>query len=228
MADENKILLPSDFKTILIECLDPSQSTDYFDLGSRIFPVQVLPIGLEKKIIRLANRYRTDDEYDRLLVLATSELCHFYDNSVNYGWTSEIAKREELENFYLKHLEKLSYNEDVISVVDQVIEQIDWKPNDDRKLDEMRRYLPAHIFLPVLSYIQSIDGMNIIDVWSKITRGLLAIVRLGNMITNDKMKQDERQRAYSSGINQQMNDAKTAEDYLTGLASQGFDMKDFL
>lgn len=216
--------LPDNFKKILLEVISPSQSTDYMTLGDICFPIQVLPIGAEKKFLRLTKTYESEKE--RLISLATGELCRYYQPELRINWAAENANEDDLYIYYTSHLKKMSYNDDVIDVVSQVIDAIEWKPIDEEKNEQFQVYLPAFIFSPVVQYLNMIEGKDIHDVFEKYTRGLLEIVKLNNMIVNDRTRPKETVKKKSVG--DQMSKAQTADEYLSGLMGQGFDISSIL
>ena len=221
-SQKPEIKLPPNFRQSLVEVISPSQSTDVYELGDLLFPITVLCIGPEKKLLRLGRA--CESNYDRMLSLSVGELCRLYEPSLNLNWAAKNASKEQLEEFYLKHLEKLAFNDDVISVVNQVIECIDWKPLDEKRKAEIRAYLPAHIFSPVTFYLNVIENSSINEIFTTMTRGLLEIVKLSNMIANDRMKFHDSE--YRAKAPDKMATADTFEKFTTGLNEQGFNLKD--
>ncbi len=224
---EQQLQLPDNFSQILVEVLDPAQSCDYLELGGRDIPIQVLTISAEKKFKRLSQKHEAD--YEQMISLAVGELCHWYFPELSIKWAAEHADQDDLEKLYLQHLEKSIYNDEVESVVNQMINQIEWKPADPKRSEQLKVYLPARIFAPVFSYNSTIEGLTLHDVWHTMTRGMLAITRLGNMITNDQMRILPEDMKPVDKVQQQMTNAKTSSEYLAGLASQGgLSMKDLI
>lgn len=224
-AEKKEIKLPKNFKQILVEVIDPRQSTDYFDLGEITFPIQVMPLFLEKKFIRLARKYEGPEKYDRMLQLTVGELCHFYYPSLTINWPVTVANCDDFEAFYVGHLEKIQYNDEVYNVVCQVINQIDWKPTDPKQDAEWLRYIPARVFSTANTYMSLGESLTVEQVFSTMTRGLIEIRKLINMIQNDRMIMTDEIKPVI-GTKPKQPQAANLDDYLKGLADQGFSLTD--
>lgn len=224
--DKSKLILPTNFRQMLIECIDPYQSCDYLQLGGVTFPVQLLCIGPEKKIIRLSEKYKT--QYEKKLELSVSEICRLYDPSLGMDWLAKNATLEDIESFYLAHFERLSFNDEISELVNKVISLIDWKPIDDRSREEARRYFPAYPFLPCFTYNNIIEGTTAYEVFRTITRGHLEIMKLNNIINSDRMKIVDKEKQKQTDMSNRMNNVKTADEFMAGLSEQGFSIKDMM
>lgn len=222
-ATKKLITVPPEFKKFLIEVVDPAQSTDYFELGGAVFPVQVLSLGLEKKFLRLATSAGDDEEL--VITRTVGELCHFYYPELRLDWPVHHANIDTMSDFYGKHLDKLTYNDEVIKVVDQVIDRIDWKPMDEKKKMEIDFYMPSHIFSPIFTYL-NITEQSVIDLFKTVTRGMLEIIKLNNMLQNDRYRFSDpkfQENLVTNLTSQRMTKTDNLSEYLDGLMSQGFD-----
>lgn len=209
---------------ILVEVMDPDQSCDYIEIGGRTFPVQVLSISLEKKVIRIAQRMEL--EYQEFIPTVCSEILRYNDPYLSLDWALDNSTIEEMERFYTAYLGKMVYNDIVEDTIDDIIAQIKWKPIDPKRRDELVPYLPASVFTSAFIYGGIVEGKTVSETWHGMTRGMFAIHKLNNMIQNDRMRIVDKEAAESDRIGNVMKTATTAEEYLAGLASQGMSVKD--
>lgn len=231
VGEKPKLKIPTGFKKMLVECIDPTQSCDYAKLGGSTFPIQVLPIGLEKKILRLADTASSldsDAAYDFSLSMSAGEICRFYNSTISLDWPGDNASKDELENLCVKHLEKMRFNDEVELVVYHIENMIEWKPIEESRKEESERYTPSRILLPALTYLNLIEGYTPDYIFRNMTRGLLAIVKLNNMISSDRMTRVDIQKEKSNKINSKMSSASTLDEYMKGLSDQGFSVSDLL
>lgn len=217
---------------MLIEVVDPFQSMDYHRMGKRTFPVRVLPIGREKKLLRL-NRL-DQKEAEPLVPILVSELCTYYDPTLPMDWALDNLEEQEIIQFYLLHLEKMQYNDEVVKVVEQIRSKIDWTPIEEEARSESEKYLPAYIFHPVLLYLNVIEKPAITYLFRDITRGMLEIIKLDNSISNDRMRTSSMKirsgvTPKEDKVSREMNEAsgQSFDRFMAGLAEQGVDLDGF-
>ena len=224
-----ELVLPPNFKKMLVECVDPTQSTDYLRLGGKTFLVQVLPVGVEKKITRLSKiDLDNPDGYDIMLTRSVGEIVSFLEGSNQLDWPEQNGTRDELESFLLAFTEKIQYNDEIIKVVRQVQGLINWKPLDDKAQDDSARYITSHVFLPAMVYLNISEKFTPEYVFTKMTRGYIEIVKLNNMISNDRMKFTDKKQEAEEATSREMAGAKTADEYFASLGKQGFSVTDLM
>lgn len=221
MTDQ-ELILPPNFKQMIVECLDPLQSCEYAELGGKTFLVQVLPVGIEKKIIRLGLGLQQD--YEMTIIRCTGEIVTYLEKTNSYDWPVNNCRLEDMEAFYLSFMERLQFNDYVVDVVQKIIRMIDWKPTDDRSKEDSNKYYQSRVFLPVTLYLNLTEKMTHYDILRNVTRGMLEIMKLNNMISNDRMKFVDKQKEEADSIGKEMSSAKTADEFMAGLAKQGFSL----
>jgi hypothetical protein len=214
--------LPANFEGILAEVVDPDLSIDYLPLGSRYFPVRVPRIGLEKRLLSISRAL--DENYEELVVRSADEICFEYQRDHSLGWAADNSTLEQMADFYVAHLEKCTYNDEIIRVVKVIIELIEWKPR--KKREDAAKYIAASPFTEQFLHIHLSEHIDPLAINKRLTRGFLEIVKLNNMINNDRMQREEGEsEQYSSEdrkMTEKMSSAKTLNEYMAGLASQGF------
>lgn len=227
--EQEKITLPENFYLHLTEVIDPSQSIDYQHIGSLLFPIQVLPCSLESKILRLASTLdNTGSNFDTVVIRSVGEICQFYRKELDLGWPERNGTQEEIDLFYHAHLDRLSYNDTVKEVVQQIIDAIKWKPLDKDKEKEYKRYEVAAPLQGAMSLHNLVEHQSATDVSRQFTTGMIELIKLSNMINNDKMKRvDPKKESESDPVGEKMSSAKSMEEYMAGMAEQGINLSDF-
>lgn len=214
----DKLELPENFKAKLIEVVDPTQSLDYFE-SEITFPVQVLPISLERKLVRLGKQ----EDKESSVIQACGELAHFYYPFLTLDWASRNLSLDDAQIFFERHLEKQVYNDEIISVVHQVILQIEWHPSDPDDKDQWEKYAISTIFSDTYAYTTiSHEHLLPVEFHTKLTRGCSEVMRLNQMITSDRFK--SKAPSDKPKPNKKIDKPGSVAEYMEGMAEQGVDI----
>lgn len=180
-------------------------------------PIQVLPISIERKIVRLGRNL----PYEQAVLLSCAEICKFYEPSRSLKWPEDNLNWEEIEKIYLSHIDKAIYNDIVIKFVGEISEKIEWTPEEDA--NAFLKYEPAGILLPGLLYANMSEHMLPQDILRKITRGYFEVYKISNRITSDRYKKRDPKtevNKQSKNAETKINEAKTPKEYFEAISSQ--------
>ena len=222
---QTPLVLPDNFEKKLSEIIDPQQSIDYQIIDGIYLPIRVLPLGMENKFHRITAclDYETNSNYEWVISRGCGEIIHFYEPSLPLDWIEKHSSKEEMESYFNAHLDKLEYNDDITLVVHKVIQQIKWHPLDEKREKERKKYSASDVFHIPLFLLNVSEAYNVFDFSNRITRGFLEIMKLNNMISNDRFHFTPKEEGKSSDTEQPRNDS--LENYLADMDKQGVDLR---
>jgi len=221
------LVLPEGFFEALLEVVDPKQSVTYFEGYEVTILVQVPPISLENKLVRLAKA-----DSNEMIQRSAAEIISFYCGK-DLKWTEEHLREDEASKLYYAFLEKCKLNDIVIEVVQQVEKKIEWHKTDEKERKSWEKYAPASVFVSALLFCNySSETHHPRYFIDNTTRGMQELMRLNSLVNTDrilssrpKTKEEEANTALDDA-SEMMKKANTLDEYLDGLSKQGFNAGD--